>query len=117
MVKNFKETWRIINIDDEPNNEAFLNFKLDSDLSKSYEWMCEEIKKLNVKFDSIICLVNDEVPSEKISEKEIFDEVDKLLHQNLMVQLLGNKEFLQSMSLYVQKQEKKKYLPLVFNYF
>lgn len=88
-MKNFKETWRIINIDREPHNDAFLNLKLESDISKNYEEIYAQIKKLNIKFDSVICLVNDEVKSVKITEKEIFNEIETLVNNNLMIQLLG----------------------------
>ena len=93
MAKDFKDTWKIINVDFEENPDAHKNFILEQDMRKNSELINEEIAKLNIKFDSIFSLNGSFVPG-KISDIDIFDKYNSMFQKNVELSVLGFLYFL-----------------------
>jgi hypothetical protein len=88
VAKDFKDTWKIINVDFVENPDAHKNFILEADMRKNTDLINEEIAKLNIKFDSIFSLNGSFVPG-KISEIDIFEKYDAMFQKNVTLSVLG----------------------------
>ena len=98
VVKAFKESWKVANIDFKPNTLSLLNIQLNHNESKSkvvidLPSMYETLGKFSTKYDSIICVAGGWIGG-SIDSPSIFDEVDKMYEMNLKSALLGAKSIL-----------------------
>ena len=86
-----KPTWKITTIDYKFNAEAHKSLQLgqNSDLDAEYNDIYKDIKSLNVKFDSIFCFSDSEIPSLKLSDPDILNSLHNYSKTSINILLLG----------------------------
>eukprot|EP01017_Pseudomicrothorax_dubius_P030357 TRINITY_DN3782_c0_g1_i6.p1 TRINITY_DN3782_c0_g1~~TRINITY_DN3782_c0_g1_i6.p1 ORF type:complete len:221 (-),score=45.33 TRINITY_DN3782_c0_g1_i6:120-782(-) len=84
VVRQFKNTWKIANVDLNTNEQAHHNILLDRNvpIGEQVEQTMSELRKISGNYDAIISLVGGPA-QDSIKDVEVFSNFDKMLRVNV----------------------------------
>jgi len=88
-----KQTWKITTIDYKQNPEAHKAIELpqNTNLDLEYATISKDIQTLNVKFDSIFCFGDNQIPPIKLSDPAIFASLNACSQSTISLMIFGNR--------------------------
>ena len=94
VIKNFKDSWKILSIDLRQNTDSHFNILLNDgqDFSSSLPSIYQQIAQVSDKFDSIMCVAGG-WSGGSITSPEIFSQIEKMNKINLYTSVLSNFKF------------------------
>lgn len=89
VIKNFKDSWKIVSIDIKENQDSNANIILENtDYEKLLPSIYKKISQVSEKYDSIMCVAGSWCGG-SIKSPEIFSQIEKMNTVNLGTAVLS----------------------------